>query len=276
MDPLKSIAEIWEHILYEVLGLIVPGAALVLVIARIVGDPWWSVLLMFVNEHPWLSLGGAYVLGYPVQGVSRPVTAIFGWLLLLPWRLLLLLLGLPSKRFRQWIQTRLGVLKQKLTARHAHDRALHNDDVDLVELGATYWATRLDVPRGKRLSHRQVRDLSFSMILSERKQLDRFRAATSLTRGVAVAVVAAFSLLVYQLAAGVRGPSALLIIALTGLAIAFYGLMERADMYDGLWRTVLPAQFLCAVTRDCSTPSAAGATDAAAPAPHTSKEHRNG
>jgi len=273
MDGLKGIAEVLEHILYEFLGLIVPGAALVLVIAGIVGDPWWTMLLTFVDKHPWLSLGGAYVLGYPVQGVSRPVTTIFGWLLPLPWRLLFMLIGLLSKRFHQWLQTRLDMLRRKLTGRHAHDRLVNSDDVDLVELGTAYWATRLGVPTGKRLSRRQVQDLSFSAILPERKQLDRFRAATSLTRGVAVAVVAAFSLLVYQLVVGVRGPSTLLIIALIGLALAFYGLMERADMYDGLWRTVVPAQFLCAVTRN---PASAGETDSAAPAPHTSKEHRNG
>jgi hypothetical protein len=271
MDNLKGIAEVIEHILYELLGLFVPGSIFVLTIAGILGQPQWDLLLQFINNHPLLALLGAYVLGYPLQGISRPVTTVFQWLLLFPGRFVLFLVGCCSKRVRFWIQTRLDILKRKLTQRHTHHPVTDDDIVDLFELGHDYWTTRLNIPAGKRLSHRQVQDLSFSALLLERKHLDRFRAAASLARGVAVTVVVAFTLLLYQFIIGVRAPSTEIMIFLVGLAIVFYALMDRADMYDGLWHTILLPQFLCTITRD-RTPKATVLTNSS----HTESKENDG
>lgn len=260
VDNLKGIAEVIEHILYELLGLFVPGSVFVLTIARILGQPGWDQLLQFITDHPLLALLGAYVLGYPLQGISRPVTTIFQRLLLFPGHLILIFVGYFSKRFRLWIQTRLDGFKYALTQRHANQHPLDEDTVNLSDLGQDYWNTRLSIPVGKRLSYRQVQDLSFSALLTERKYLDRFRAATSLARGVAVVVVAAFVLLLYQFITGSRALSPENIFLLIGLLIMFYGLMERADMYDRLWHTILLPQFLCTITRD-RTPKATALTN---------------
>lgn len=254
MDGLKGIADVVEHILYEILGLLVPGGALVFAVAAVLGGAWWNMLLQFIDAHVWISLIAAYVLGYPVQAISRPVTRIFGSLVLLPFRLLLWLVGIVSKRGRHWLQVQVDWMKECLLGHHTRDSVQPAEGVDLADLGASYWATRLGLPADKQLSRSQVQNLSFSMLLVERKQLDRFRSASDLSRGVAVAVVAACVLLLYQLVIGSRILSPLAITLLIGLVIAFYGLMERATMYDRVWRTIIPAQFLCAATRDQTKP----------------------
>lgn len=252
MDGLKGFAEVAEHILYEVLGLLIPGGAFALAVSAALGGEAWTTLLVFGRQHPWLSLAGAYVLGYPVQGISRPVTVTSEWLLRFPGRLVIgTILRLVPQRPRRWAKGRLMAFERWLTGRHGHEPgATREDAVDLEELSLAYWTARLLVPAGKSLSPRQVQDLSFSVLLPERKQLDRFRAATSLARGVAVSVVAVALILAVQLWLGVREPSWSLVLTLMALVVAFYGLMQRAEMYDELWRDVVPAQLLCAVTRD--------------------------
>ncbi len=225
MEGLKAIVDSIERLLYEVFGLAVPGAAIVLAVVRVLGDPWWSDLLSFIDSRTWLAVSAGYVLGYVVQGISHPVTITFGWLLFLPVRLVLILIGLPSRRLRQWINVRLPILRQRLLGLCVPDRSLPDDAVDLTDLAESYWTSHLTVPSGKRLSKRQVECLSFSVLLPERKYLDRYRAAASLSRGVAVAVVVVFSLLLYQIIVGVRPLSMLSIVVLVGLLIMFYGLM---------------------------------------------------
>ena len=248
MEGLKAIVDGIERLLYEALGLVVPGAALVLAVAYILAGPEWSDLLTFIDGHTWLAIGAAYVLGYAIQGISRPVTTALGWLLFLPIWLMLAVAGLPRwRQLRQWANMCLSILRQRLVGRDAPKQAA-DDTFDLTDLTEAYWTLRLTIPTGKRLSTSQVRDLSFSMLLTERKYLDRFRAASALTRGVAVAAVAAFSLLLYQITMGVRPLSTLLAAALVGLLVVFYGLIERAGMYDALWREIVPAQFLCTIT----------------------------
>lgn len=254
MDGLKGIADVVEHILYEILGLLVPGGALVFAIASILGGIWWNMLLQFISDHEWLFLIAAYVLGYPIQGISRPVTRVFGSLVLLPFRLMFWLIGVISKRGHRWLQAHMERSKERLLGHHMSDLVHPAAGVDLADLGARYWATRLGVPTDKQLSRSQVQNLSFSMLLGERKQLDRFRSASDLCRGVAVAVVVACVLLLYQLIIGSRILSPLTITMLIGLLIAFYGLMERTNMYDRVWRSIIPAQFLCAATRDQTEP----------------------
>lgn len=252
MDGLKGFAEVAEHILYETFGLLVPGGAFALAIAAALGGEALGALIVFVANHPWLSLAGAYVLGYPVQGISRPITEAFEWLLRLPGRLLIGgLLRLLPRSARGWVEARLASFEKRMTGRHSHAPVeTAPDTVDFENLSAQYWAIRLGIEGGQRLSKRQVQDLSFSVLTPERQQLDRFRAAASLARGVAVAVTAAFVVLFWQLWVGDLEPSNARIVILMGLAVAFYGLLQRADMYDGLWRSIIPAQFLCAVTRD--------------------------
>ena len=242
MEGIKGIAEVLEHVLYEVLGLLVPGGVFAFAIAAALGEPWFSQLLSLVEQHPWLSLAGMYVLGYPIQGISRPVTSIFEGLILWPKHLI-------RKRVRPSINSNLAKLAKWLNSRHGHSGTA-DAAVDLAELARIYWTHRLGLPDEKRLTPRQVQDLSFSVLLPERKQLDRFRSATSLSRGVSVAVIVSILILVYRLLVGSIPLSASSAAVFIGLIVGYWGLTDRANMYDRLWRSVIPSQFLCAVTRE--------------------------
>jgi len=252
MNGLKGFAAMAEHILYETLGLVIPGGMFALGIGGALGDEAWTQMLAFGRDHPWVSLAAAYVLGYPVQGISRPVTTVFEWILRLPGRLVIgTVLRLLSQRQRRWVHGRLLAFERWLTGRHAHEAGATSEDAaDLNKLCLAYWTDRLSLPSGTTLSPRQVQDLSFSALLTERERLDRFRAATSLARGAAVSVVAIMVTLGTEIGLGHRVLSWPLVMVLIGLVTAFYGLAQRADMYDVLWRSVVPAQFLCVVTRD--------------------------
>jgi hypothetical protein len=275
MDSLKGIADVIEHILFELLGLLIPGTVFALTIAGLLGQPWPDLLLQFTAERPWLAFPAAYVLGYAVQGISRPVTTSFAWLLLLPGRAALLLTGRVSQRLHTFIRARLDTLRQFLIGRHTHDQKQMIDTVDFSDVASTYWRARLGIRPGKQLSRRQVQDLSFSVLSSERKQLDRFRAAASLARGVAVAIAVAFVVLLFQLVIDTRNLSPMFITILAGLLVAFYGLMERADMYDGLWRAVVLPQFLCTITRDRPLSPTDGADLIVVAHPASKEPHHN-
>lgn len=252
MDGLRGIIHVAEYVLYETLGLLMPGAAFTLALAAAVGGGWWDVLIEFADEHPWLAVGGAYVLGYPVQGISRPIITTFEWLFRLPGRVvtgivLWLLPDQASGRVQGW----LDAIERRLTRRHTHTAAdTDGEIVDLRQLEVMYWRQRLGLTEGQQLTRRQAQNLSFSVLLSERSQLDRFRAAASLARGTTVAVAAAFVVLSAGLLVGAHESSNLVTCTLVGLPIMFYGLVQRADMYDGLWREIIPVQLLCTVTRD--------------------------
>jgi hypothetical protein len=275
MNGLKGIAEVAEHLLYEALGLLVPGAAFGLGVAAAAGGGSWDLLLDFVAEHPWLATGGAYVLGYPVQAISRPVVTLFESLLRLPGRMFVgVILWLLPERAGNRVEDWLDAFERWLTRRHAHASASPNSNsVDLRELEEAYWKRRLGLGVGQRLTRRQVQDLSFSALLSERHQLSRFRAAASLARGTAVAVAAAFGVLVVGLFTRAHEPSSLMTLVLFGLAFAFYGLAQRADMYDGLWRDLLAPQLLCNATHDGPLPKREQVTDRPATRPDVTGEH---
>jgi hypothetical protein len=81
MDGVKGFAAIFEHLLYELLGLLVPGAATVLLIASVWSSTSWNQALAFADRAPWIAIGVAYLVGYVVQGISRPVTSLVELLL---------------------------------------------------------------------------------------------------------------------------------------------------------------------------------------------------
>jgi len=248
MDPLKSVADVVEHVLYETLGLLLPGALLLVGVAAAVGGETFQQVLAAAGAHPWLSILAAYLAGYVVQGVSRPLVGAAAWLLRLPGRGLVG--ALPHgvrQRVRQWEAT-------VAAGRHAHAGEQPGESrANLEEVEQRYWETRLGV-RGP-LSKAQLRDLAFSELLAERKQLDRFRAATSFCRGSSVAAVAVLVIVAWQLLTGARDVSISGFALIVGAVVTFYALLERADMYDRLWRAVVPVQFLCAVSRQAALPA---------------------
>lgn len=268
MDSLKGIAEVIDHILYEVLGLLVPGAATLLGISRLLGPDSWQAVVAFGEDRLWIALGISYVLGYVVQGLSRPIVGLFDWLLGLPAKILgwpflqlsrtrsrpLRRLGIMSRKMGRWLQRWID---KTLLRRHRHRSSdvPRRQAVDFMQLAQERWRARLGLAEDRVLSRRQLTNLSFSVLLAERARLDRFRAATSLCRGVAVAVALSLALVALQMILGQRPPTAANFLLLTGLLAAFYGLLERADFYHEMWEDVLQPQFLAHVTRERTAPS---------------------
>jgi hypothetical protein len=263
MEGLRGIAEVIDHILYEILGLLIPGTAVLLAISRLFGPETWQAVMFFGENHLWIAVGLAYALGYVVQGLSRPIVGLFAWFLGLPARLL----GWPFlhlSRARRRSLRRFGVEARKLgrkaqgwTKEHLLDRHRPRETlvprwqaVDFLVLAQQRWRIRLGLPDDRILSSKQITNLSFSDLLIERGRLDRFRAATSLCRGLAVAAALSLGLVALQMLLGQRSPSAPNFLLLTGLTVAFYGLLERADFYDRLWESVLQPQFLAHETRE--------------------------
>ncbi len=224
MEGLKAVAEVIDHVLYELLGLFLPGAAFVLLLAYVAGGETWTEALRLSAAHPWIAFGGAYLLGYAVQGISRPVVDAVGWVL-----------GRPGW-FLTWIRRKAGGGPEA-------PRPL-SEGADLDRVAEAVWRRRLGLVAEERLSTQQVRDLSFSVLGSARHRLDRYRAATSLCRGVATAVVVALALLLAQVAWGIRPVAWKTAGAAAGLLLAFVALRERSLMYDRLWGAIITPQFL--------------------------------
>lgn len=243
MDAVKGIADVVEHVLYETLGLLLPGAVLLLAVTAAWNPAAGANLIEVSGDHPWFALLAAYLAGYVVQGLSRAIVVTADALLSAPGRFVFW--ALPD-RVGDWVRRLEGRVS---ASRHTHSQSADdNAEIDLETIAQEYWQRRLGVS-GRRFSAAQLRDLAFSEILPVRKQLDRFRAATSFCRGcAAIAAMSAVAVAV-QTARGAQPVSALSFAAVISAIVVFYSLMERADMYDRLWRSIVPVQFLCAASR---------------------------
>lgn len=234
MDSVKGVADAFEKMLYDVLGLLLPGGVLLYAGARVLGGDTWVAALIFADQHPWFSVATAYLIGLALQGVSRPLVNLCR----VPGRALRAVAGPVLRRVGTYLQS---------SHRATREDGPTTEAVDLLGVLKRYWTTRVPLEEGEKLSRQQVVDLSFSAILDHRRQLDRFRAATSLARGVAAALVPVVAVLGFQVTAGLRPRSASAFVLLGALLVAIYGLIERADWYAGLWRSVLHSQAVARV-----------------------------
>jgi hypothetical protein len=246
MDGVKGFADIFEHLLYELLGLLVPGAAMVLLVASVWSSTSWDQALAFADRIPWIAGGVAYLVGYVVQGISRPVTTLVDVLLRSPAIAAGALLGLAAPRLRERFQRWRSSISSFLTRkhRHMHGPPQAGEPVDLRAVARDEWTRRLRLPENQVLSDSQVRDLSFSAMVGNLGRLDRFRSATSLARGTATAAAVTLVILCAQLLAGLRPATGGAFAALAALLLSFFALLSRADFYDRLWNEVLLPQFL--------------------------------
>jgi len=273
VEGLKGIAEIVEYVLYEVVGLIIPGTCFALGVSYAWDPAAAADLLRIASDWPWVSVVSTYVLGLAVQGISRPTTAVFGGLLNLPWVLIRLGGRLTPRRFRGWVGRAMAAVEGFLFHRHRHQYVEEpiESRVNLNDVAEQRWRQRLGLADDRRLSASQVRDLSFSAIVSERHRMDRFRATTSLCRGVATAVAVSVVVLLVRIVMGFA-PLWSTLGWIIGLVVLYAGLMERADMYDRLWNYVLQPQFLAVDTQErTSEDSPADPEDEAA---HTRSGHK--
>lgn len=252
MDDVKGFAEIAKHLLYETLGLLVPGAAFVTAIVIAVGGDAPDRTLVFASAHHWLAVLGTYVVGYVVQGISRPITTIAERVLQSPAMLLRLIgragLGPSYKKCAQFAEKLENALLKRHA--HAHGRVATQTAPSFDALLRGYWSNRLALHDDIELAAQQVTDLSFSALLSERERLDRFRAAASLARGVAVATVAAMVAVIVGVVHHLSALSWRAVGITEVLIVTFYALMERADMYNRMWKVIVPTQFLATITAE--------------------------
>lgn len=217
MDALKGVADAVEQLIYEALGILVPGLAAVMA-AMVLWLPHPHALRAFawMEAHQVHVLVGAYVLGYAVQGIAHPLTRPL----------------LRALSFRQTNRTA--------------------PPTNFREMARAYWGRKLRVETVAALDDPQVRDLSYSVLGTATRRLERFRAAEGLTRGVAAVCVLAFLALTVQLIAGWREWEAVAALPLFALLVVTAGLCERAARYDQLWSAVLESQFAATVLAEAS------------------------
>jgi hypothetical protein len=217
MDALKGVADAVEHLIYEALGILLPGLAAVIA-AVVLWLPHAGALQAFawMEAHQVHVLVGAYVLGYAVQGISHSVT-----------------------------RPMLRALRLRHATRAAHQTPFR-------EMARAYWGRRLRVESPTALGDPQVRDLSYSVLGPATRRLERFRAAEGLTRGVAAVCALASLVFAVQLVAGWREREAVAALPLLALLVITAGLCERAARYDQLWSAVLESQFAATILAEAS------------------------
>lgn len=276
MESVKGIAEMFERLLYEALGLLIPGAALAIALAAAASVVDWSDLLQFADTHEGVMLAASYALGYVVQGLSRPITWLWDAALILPLRAVVSVIRFASAtraaRAESWLcRRKWSILERqqwplpycnpeepRTTADWKSVAAEGRHVANLQALATATLCERFALPPATQFRPDDLRNLAFSTLLPERQRLDRFRAASSLTRGLAT--VTALSATAYMLtlalprSAGGWPVTTVGMAALSSLIIAFLALMERSEMYDALWGSVIIPQYLIAATRDDRSP----------------------
>jgi len=265
MNDLKGLADVVDHLVYEVIGLLLPGSIILLVSVAVVLPEQWSGALGFAGLHPWIAVGAAYTAGYLLQSLSRPICNLTSWALTTVPRLSVWFLRRVSQGAHGWLKEKTSSLGRWLIGGDTPPANTSDDARAVLEaVAAGYWERRLGLASGLSLGRRDVIDLSYSAIGDERKRLLRFRSANSLCRGLAA--IAALGL--GGVVAGLLGPLPInmnTVLAVVALIIIFWGFMSRADMYDSLWNEILVPQFLALATAKTSTASVSRSAAVAQP-----------
>jgi hypothetical protein len=222
MDDLKGLAEVVDRLVYEALGLVVPGAALIIAGMFVLGiDAAWAATA--AGEHPWLAAGACWVVGLALQGASAPITVAADFLFTLP--------------ARPFIRPKPPAVADPKQA-------------DLRVVATEYWRKQLGLAPAQTLRWQDVRDLSYSVITSAQGRLARFRALASGTRALAaVAALVVVGSIVFPAITVRSVPPGWLIVSAVAL-VSYFALMERSRMYNQLWDDIIAPLFLATVMVD--------------------------
>jgi len=264
VSDLRAGFESAEQTVYETLGLAMPGVTAWFVVLCITAPERLPEVLRLIEAHRWLALGAAYLSGYPVQSVSRPVVNLTRAALGLPGKAVTAVIAWVSPSAAAsvggFVSSRWGWLKSgHAPKRDSEDGAC----VPLDRAAHSHWNRRLLLESDEKLAKFDVLNLSFSTLGAEQRRLHRLRAITSLCRAMAAIMAIGLWILVAALvwtwpvtAAGLG--------AALGLAVLFGAFVERADMYDNLWTSIILPQFLAdtsipiITTRDGSSSASVG------------------
>lgn len=239
MSEIRTGLEVIEQAIYEILGLAVPGAAAVGGLACVISPEDAPRLFTWAGQHELAALTMVYVAGYVVQSASRPVT-----------NLTRAILGVPMVFARK-----VGALDRaaravasfwsRMTSGHRPHRSAHDGSTStLPDLVRESWEQRLGLAAtDQHLRDCDAFDLAYSTLGAAQRRLSRLRAFVSLCRAMAAICAAAFWGLL-GLVALHPPPTWTGAGLVVGLWLIFTAFMERADMYDALWKGIVPAQFL--------------------------------
>lgn len=257
MSDLRAGFESAEQAVYETLGLAMPGAAAWFAVLCVASPERLPDALRLVEAHRWLALGTAYLSGYPVQSVSRPVVNLTRAALGLPASSVTFAVGLFSKpvaaKVRQFLAAGWRWLKRGYGPKRDPAGA---ECVPLSTLAHTHWNRRLSLESDEKIATFDVLNLSFSTLGAEQRRLHRLRAITALCRAMAAIMAVALWLLAAALVW--QWPVTLADIgAAAGLAVLFGAFVERADMYDALWTSIILPQFLADASTSVASTSIA-------------------
>lgn len=220
MEDLKGLAEVADRLVYEALGLVVPGAAFIIAVMLVLGADAAAWAATSAGEHPWLAAGACWVVGLVLQGASAPITVAADFLLTLPLR---------------------PFVRPKPPA------AADPKQADLRVIATEYWRKQLGLAPAQVLRWQDVRDLSYSVITSAQGRLSRFRALASGTRALAAvaALVAVYGIVFPVITVRSISPGWLVV---AGIAlVSYFALMDRSRMYNQLWDDIIAPQFLATV-----------------------------
>ena len=265
MDAVKGAADALRDFVYEFAGLALPGAASVLAIAFAISPDTGMHVLVQAEAHAWVATGSAYLLGFPLQAISRPVTRSIrrvarGVRDALPWALRTLGLSTAASE----LERRGAKLAAYIAGRHAgHDGVLgtaddtYDESFDFATECGVQWKARLALAPTRRLTAFQLDALCYS-VLQRRESIDRFRAATSLCRAMATVVALTAAVRLWQVwhEGPLVWPASLA--AFAGVSVLFWAFSHREDMYERLRTDALLAQTLATGLG----PSASSATPA--------------
>lgn len=251
VDAVKSATDALREIVYDVVGLLLPAAALIAMLAYVISADAGARVIAYAEAHAWLTVAGAYLLGNPLQAISRPVTRV------------LRLVARAAGGALPWLAHRVGwntgertlrrggaAVAAFLTGRHAGPDGVigtANDTfdgtLDIKAACAAQWRQRLGLAETMRLTPFQVDALCYS-VLQRRESIDRFRAAASLCRAMAAVVALAGGLHVWvsMRNATLSSPTSLGMLA--GFGVLCWGFSHREDLYERVRTEALMAQTL--------------------------------
>jgi hypothetical protein len=268
MSELRDGLETVEQAIYESLGLVLPGAVALAGGACVLIPDALPAMLGFAAAHQWITLAICYLVGYPVQSLSRPIDKVT----VLPVQLSVRFLGKLWPAAAAWLTSTWRRVGKWLQSGHRPQRedGSNSDSRSLASLSAiehASWAARLGLRDDQRLDAFDVKNLSFSTLGADQRRLHRFRAITSLCRAMASMAAAAALLSVYLIARGRFSLSGVTIVL--ACIVVFLAFRERANMYDGLWNGIITPQYLANNARSAPAiaPAIGGIVSTTTPSP---------